>query len=216
MLLKFLLLASSGFCLVYGLTKYLGKHVATFCTFVVSASGCYMLGHFYELLSDLIVGFDPTLFNVGMLARIGGLAFIYSASFAQMDGLVDDGTNGVKKYRLLALIAPAILIVLYVVVLLSQLTVFVKFIYGIIFAFACLASYYNLKHLIIPDISYGIISSIRTYSLFSILSTFFYGLMVVSSITGHTVLQAIFTILLAISYPCVVIAMEKGRKKWIN
>jgi len=73
-----------------------------------------------------------------MLARIGGFAFIFSASYAQMDGLVDDKTDSVAKYRIPAILAPAAMILLYIPVLLSDMGIFIKVIYGIIFLFGVL------------------------------------------------------------------------------
>jgi len=216
LIINILLLLSSAFCFVYGLCKYFGKRAALFCVLVIGAFGCFMMGHLYEFLSQLFGWLDPTIFNIGMLARIGGFAFIFSASFAQMDGLVDDRTDSVAKYRALALLAPAAMALLYVPAMMSDLGLFVKVIYGIVFLFGALAAYYNLKHLIIPDVSFGIIASIRLYSLLSLVSTLCYGLMFASGIMGSEILSAVFASLLAITYPCTVIAMEKGRQKWTS
>jgi len=214
LLIKLLLLLSSAFCVVYGLCKYLGKRVALFSVLVVAAFGCFMMGHLYEFLSQAASSLSQQAFNVGMLARIGGFSFLFSASYAQMDGLVDDGTVGMKKYRLWALTAPVVMAALYVPVVLSAPGILEKLVYGLVFLFAALAGYYNLKHLIIPDVCSGIIDSIRLCSLFTLITVVCYGLMCAAGIGGRETLSEIFAVALAAAYPCTVITMEKGRRKW--
>jgi len=187
-----------------------------FSVLVIGAFGCFMMGHLYEFLSDLIGVYDQSIFNVGMVARIGGFGFIFSASFAQMDGLVDDKTRTVAKYRFIALIAPVAMALIYAPIALSSLGIYVKVMYGIVFLFGALAGYYNLKHLIIPDVSFGIIASIRLYSLFSLFSTLLYAMMISSHFMGYETVSFGLGILLGITYPCTVIAMEKGRQKWTS
>jgi len=210
-----LLFISSALCLIYGIKKYAGKKVALFSVLVVGAIGCFMLGHLYEFISMLIINEIPKPFNIGILARIGGFSFIFSASFAQMDGLVDDKTKAIRKYRFIAISIPVIIAGIYVPILISNVDLSIKITSAVIFAFAMLPGYYNFKHLIIPDVSMGIIDSVRYYSLFSICSTICYCLMLCFDVLEFNIAYIIFAILLAICYPCVVISMEKGRKKWI-
>jgi len=215
MLTSLLLLLSSACCLVYGLIKYFGRRVAMFSLLVLAALGCFMLGHLYESITLFIHGSVPAVFNVGILARIGGFAFIFSASFAQMDGLVDDHSETIRRYRFLALLAPFLIFLLFLPLLFSEIQTAEKIVVGVLFFFAGLSSYFNLKHFIIPDVSAGIIDSIRLYSLFSFLSALFYAAMCCGAKLGNTLLADCFAILLAISYPLIWLTMEKGRQKWI-
>lgn len=215
MIIKLLLLLSSAFCLVFGICKYINKKVALFSILIIAAFGCYMLGHLYETITLLIFGSPFGDFNIGMLARLGGFAFIFSASFAQLDGLVDDKSSELRKYRLAALIAPLIIAALFIPVLGYEMGTAVKIVYALIFLLAALASYYNFKHLIIKDVSFGIIDSIRAYNLFSLISTILYCVMCIAALSGFETVSSIFALALAASYPCTVISMEKGRQRWI-
>jgi len=215
LMISFILLGSSLVAFCYGLIKYWGKHVALFSILVTAAMGCLMLGHLYEVITLLIVHKLPAVFHIGLLARIGGFAFLFSASYAQMDGLVDSREKKYAKYRMLPLLAPLALLIIYLPILRSDISTAEMIISAILFVFAGATSYYNMKHLIIPDVSYGIIAGIRVYSWFSLLQCILYGLTVTTDKLGPSGLNNIFEILLAVTYPCIMFAMERGRKKWI-
>ena len=206
---------SSVICLLYGLFKYLGKHIAMFAILIIAAIGCFMLGHLYDTITLLIRHSIPSVFNIGMLAKIGGYSFLFSASYAQMDGLVDDKSRAMLKYRILSLAAPILIYATYLFAVFSNINTSEKIMPTVIVIFAGLSSYYNFKHLIIPDIDLGIIASIRLYNLFALLSAIFYTAMLTFNICGNFSISNIFGVLLATTYPCMVISVEKGRQKWI-
>jgi len=215
MIVNLLLLISSGLCLLYSIIKYLGKKTAIFSILIAGAIGCFMLGHLYEFITDLITGEIPPVFNVGMLARIGGFAFLFSASFAQMDGLVDDRSREMLKFRISGAAAPLLVFILFLPVVFSSIGTAEKLTAAAMTAFCALASYFNFKHLIIPDVSSGIIASIRFYNLFALVSELAFVLKLSFEKIRLEPAAIVCSILLALSYPCMLIAMEKGRQRWI-
>ena len=214
---KALLLLSAFACLIYALIKYAGRKVALFPILVSGAIGCFFLGYLYDVVIEYISGGVNGVFNVGMLADIGGFGFIFSASFAQIDGLGDDKSRALSKYRITAVLAPLLIMAMYLPVFLSDnIENAEKFTGFVILIFAALSSYFNFKHLIIPDVSYGIINSIRLYNLFSLLGTAVFCAMTVTEKLGFEVASTVLAIVLALIYPCIMLTMEGGRKKWIS
>lgn len=67
--------------------------------------------------------------------------------------------------------------------------------YGVLFLPAMLASCYNLKHLIIPDVEDGILAAIRKYNLATILLTVLVMITFVVNMYGQTLVYGIVSIL---------------------
>lgn len=214
LIVTIVMLVSSAVSFGIGVSKFFAKKIALFKILITASIGCFMLGKLYELVNLYADGSINEVFNVGMLATVGGLLFLFSASFSQMDGLVDDKSKALIKYRLISLIAPVMVLGIYLPILLSDLDIKIKITTLIIYLFIAQASYYNLKHLIIPDVSFGIIASIRTYSLAALLLELLTALQLLFDRLDNQVLFAVTSILIAISYPCVLIAMDRGSKKW--
>lgn len=211
-----ILMALSLACVIYALVKYLGKKVALFSILISCAMGCFFMGYLYNLITLLVAGKIPAVFNVGMLAELGGFSFLFSASYSQMDGLVDDKSKSLSKYRLIPLVMPLAVAGAFIPVLLSaNVQTGEKITTGILYVFVALAAYYNFKHLIIPDVSFGIINSIRKYSLFSVIGSLVFCAMTTLGKLGLGIPSTVCAVILALIYPCMIISMEKGRKKWI-
>jgi len=208
------LLITSALCFFIGINKYFGRKTALFCILISGALGCFMMGHFCEILFLLVPGEIPEHFHLGILAGIGGYAFLFSASYSQMDGLVDDRSPSLRRYRLLSLGAPALLLAIYLPILFSDLSLAQKIISAALVFCAAFPSYYHLKHLIIPDVSMGIIASIRGYSASALLLEILSVAFLTVNKLEKTTFVWIIGILLAAAYPCVFFSMEKGRKKW--
>ena len=77
-----------------------------------------------------------------------------------------------------------------------------------------LASYYNLKHLIFPDVEYGVIRSLKTYNLLALI---FELLCLVEMITVSRELAVgtlVIGILMGLVLPAVILSVERGVRKW--
>jgi len=105
-------------------------------------------------------------FNVALLAVIGSELFLVTANYGQMDSLVDDKTSEMLPYRWLAIILPVIeLAILVFFYLTHQQELLMIGVTVVCFLAIGAASYYNFKHLIIPDIELGFVRAIRGYNL---------------------------------------------------
>lgn len=68
--------------------------------------GCYAMGSFYHLCQTITTEEIVDGFTAVYLGRIGFFPFLFTANFGQIDGLLDDRTPMMKKYRYIAFLAP--------------------------------------------------------------------------------------------------------------
>ena len=99
-------LLATLFSLIYGLRHFFKKGKPLFLQTITMAMASHALGSIYHLCQTLtsdtlIEGFTPAY-----LGRIGFFLFIITASYGQMDRIVDDGSAKMKPSRYIALLAP--------------------------------------------------------------------------------------------------------------
>ena len=217
-IVKALLFAASA---IWGITVSFKKRGALFLQIIACALGCMALGNIF-VFSLYITAPEAVLdsmlsgFNIGLLGIFGMFAFIFSASFGQIDGLGDDKSKELRKYRLLALIAPAVNLLLLALIVFSGIESNMQIIYAILFLPAILASYYNLKHLIIPDVELGILASIRKYNLLALVMTSLVLLTTASKQYDISILYSILNILTGFCAPIVFYFAKKGTEGWLK
>ena len=197
------------------------KRGALFLQIVAFALGCMALGNIFVLALNITAPEEVLVtltkdFNIGLLGIFGMFAFIFSASYGQIDGLGDDHSRELRKYRLLALIAPIVNAIILMAIVFSGIEVHMQIIYAILFLPAILASYYNLKHLIIPDVELGILASIRKYNLVALIMTVLVLLATVTKQYDVSILYSILNILTGLIAPIVFYFAKKGSEGWLK
>ncbi len=168
-ILYLILTLSAAISFSYGLFWYFRKKSALYLRMIVFGIGCAMLGRLFETLQILTNGQVQSGFHVGVLGVVGSFLFFFTANFGTMDSLVDDGSSRFRKYRLLALFAPAVVLILYMLYYLNVGFCQSAVVYGVETLIIALASYYHLKHLIIPDVEFGVIRALRKYNLLALI-----------------------------------------------
>lgn len=204
----------SGFAFIFGAVNFFKRKVALYAQLITCAMGCFALSYLFEMILIYANGVIPTGFQVGNLGLIGGMAFLFTSSYGQMDGLVDDKTPTYHKWRVAALLAPAVILLLYLPSFFASTALQTRLVTLVQFAFIGPAAYYNLKHLIIPDVELGIIKSIRAYDLVALLLEFFITLELVAINLGKGVLMAIFSVIVALLFVMMTPTLKHGMKKW--
>lgn len=213
--LSLALTVCAGIGFGYGLFRFFRDESALYVRMIIFGIGCAMLGRLFTTLLVLVNGdlFDG--FNVGMLGIIGSFLFFFSANFGQMDSIVDDGSPKFRKTRIIALAAPLTVVLLWCVIAatygINSSSIWV----GIEMLFVALASYYHLKHLIIEDVSFGLIRSIRSYNLLSLI----YALLCILEVLVECFNLPTFCIVIVYILECAVLlafvpVLERGVKKW--
>ena len=217
-MLKYLSLALTVcalFGFIYGLLRFFRKRKALYTRMIVFGIGCAMMGRLFETLQLFIHGEVYNGFHIGVLGVVGSFLFFFTANYGQMDSLVDDGSRQFVKYRLIAILAPLVVAVMYVFYY-SRVgfgeNAIVHLIEAIVIA---MASYFHLKHLVIKDVDYGIIGCIRMYNLLALI----YAFLCMAEITLSTfpvseIITIVLYVLMCIVLLIFVPVLERGVKKW--
>ena len=200
---------------IYGIVKFFKPKKAIYAQMITLSVGCMAFGRLYQVVRLITVGDILEHFQLGVLGVIGSLLFLFSANFGVMDSLADDGSKQFLKYRLIALITPVAAIYVYLsLFLFSDFPLLVKIVSGIITAVASCASYYNLKHLIFPDVDFGVINCLKGYNALALVLEFLIiAEMIVNSRAGE-IGALIIGVLLGIAFLAIVPVAERGIKKW--
>ena len=207
------LCALFSFC--FGLRWFFSKGLPQYALMVIFGSGCAMLGRMFETLLFLIRQEIQGGFHVGMLGIMGSFLFFLAANYGTIDSLVDDGSKNFRKYRLIALSAPALVFAIFMlylrhvgiapeVIMNSLLTVVIMF-----------ASYYHMKHLIIPDVEQGFIGYIRRYNLLALIYAFLCMHEIAFTVNyAPQVVQHGIYVAFCVIYVLFIPALYKGVKQW--
>lgn len=205
--------AAIGF--IMGVRTYFKPRQPLYSQMVTIALSCAALGRLYNAAVIVCDGGIPRSFNTGVLATIGCVLFFFSANYGQMDSLCDMEDKRNLKLRWFALIAPLLFAAAAVIVFLFCSS-------GIAFkitsiaelAAIMLASYYNFKHLIIHDVEFGIIGSIRGYNLVALMLEILFAAEIIFDVFELAAPKSIVYILMSICLMTVIPVLRKGGKTW--
>ena len=207
-----LLIAVPAFAL--GAAKLFKKKTPLYWQLYVCAAGCFMLRQLSEAVNALC-GVSGNI-GVGMLGFFGCNFFLLSANFGTLDRLVDDGGAANRAARFSALLAPLAMAVLTAFVFLAWRGS--DPVCGVLWVVMLLpvlpASYFNLKHLLMPLDPFELLRATKGCSLAALC---FYLLSAGYGITaglGKTALAGVLSAALSASMLWLVIAAIRGAKKW--
>ena len=201
---------------IYGAINLFKEKIPFYFKIIVCGAGCYALQEISGVITYLCGGFEYDL-TASSLGAFGCYFFLLSVNYGQLDGVVDSkGKDSLFAGRI-ALIAPLVLSVPIAVItyLLFTLPDFIKVIYTIVFyAPMVVASYYNLKHLIMKDDDFGFLKTMRAYNFWALV---FYVLQVsyLVGVSMDIIPVYVFSgILATVTLFCMVVSAVKGAKKW--
>lgn len=214
LILSIAMFVSSAIGFAFGFAKYIKPHKPLYASMIVLGVGCIMIGRAYILLR-LVIGLEIAgIFHVGMLGTVGGFAFFFSANFGQIDSLVDGGEKIFRKYRIIPLLSIVVTAILYMFVFFGNAPLAEKITDGIVALSIAAASYFHLKHLIIPDVDYGVVRCQRGYNLIALI----YGILCMCEMTAAAnMLEPVVIaacILECVATLVLVPVMDMGVKKW--
>ena len=208
-------LMATLFSMIYGLKHFFKKGKPLCLQSITMAMASHLLGSIYHLCqtltSDVLVeGFTPAY-----LGRIGFFLFVITASYGQLDRIVDDGSAQMRPARWIALIAPVCAILLYIPnALMEDVETATKVAYALVWVPAVISVYFNLKHAIIPDLDFGFIKAIKPYNVFMTCLGFAELLCLTAWNYYYPVQMAVTSILFAVLCVCTMVAAKKGVEKW--
>lgn len=199
---------------IYGAAVFFKKGIAMYLQLIVCALGSLALGHFYRIICILTAGALPVGFHVGYLGDFSCFMFLFSANYGQMDGIVDDGSDNLKPLRRFSFLAPIALALLLSTLFLADMRVVKRWILIFSILPALPAAYYNLKHLLIPDMDFGFIRAIRPFNGSALAFIFINVLYQILYAFGLYDLSVAASALLAICSFVVILNAKKGVEKW--
>ena len=211
------LLASIG-TFIYGVKNFFKKGKAYYLQIVTMAFGCYAMGSFYHLCQSITTEEVVDGFTAAYLGRIGFFLFLFTANFGQMDGLLDDKTPILKKFRYIALIAPIVAGLLYLPCALTDMPVSSKISLLLVWIAAIFSSYYNFKHAVISDLGYGFAKAIRPYNICAVILAFTELVLQVLwcnyDIDYGMIIIAFVSVLFSVMCAVTMVALKRGVEAW--
>lgn len=200
--------------LIYGVYTLMSKKTPLFFQLIVCVIVCHILRYLFDICEFLVRGVFSGGYLIGYLGSIGCFLFLLTASFGYMDGIIDDKTEKMKKSRYIGLLAPAFAIVLLVINLLSDISGPTKLAYTALWIPAIFSSYFSLKHIVIPDMDFGFVKAIRPFNIAALAFTFLQLIHLTLWGVRNWILLLISGILFGASCIIMIVAADKGIKKW--
>ena len=200
---------------LYGAVTLFRKKTPLYFQLIACAVGCYALEELCSLVTDLCGGFEYPV-TVSLFGFFGCFFFLLSVNYGQLDGVVDDGTADNKRARRLALLAPAFFggILLFCLVFLYQsYRSFAILAVTAVYAPLPFASYYNLKHLLIPIDPFGFLKTTRRYNVWALL---FYlaNVLYLIAFAFRKPAAPVFSVVISCTLLGMIAAGVKGAKLW--
>jgi hypothetical protein len=140
---------------------------------------------------------------------------LITASYGQMDRIVDDGSKKIRPSRMIAFIAPICAALLYLPNgLMEDLPLATKISVLLVWIPATVSVYYNLKHSIIPDFDFGFIKAIKPYNILATCLGFAELLCLTAWDYLYSVPLVISSLVFAGLCLSMMLAAKKGAEKW--
>ena len=211
---EFIPLMATLISLIYGLIHFFKKGTPLFLQSVTMAMASYALSMIFHLCltftNDTVMeGFTPAY-----LGRMGFFMFFITASYGQLDRIVDDRSPKMRRARILAFIAPICAALLFVPNIFASSNTSTKISYALVWIPAIIAVYFNLKHAIIPDLDFGFIKAIKPFNIFALCLSFSELLCLTAWDFFSSIFLAIMSIIFGALCICTMISAKKGVEKW--
>lgn len=198
----------------FGAKRFFKKKKPMYFQLLICAAGCFALRELSDVVTELCGGSERSV-TVGLLGLFGCLFFLLSANYGQLDGIVDDHAEGSGRARVIAFAAPVLFgACLLALLIKADLGAFSAIVYAIVLAPLIPASYFNLKHLLLPVDPFGFLRATRECNFTSLA----FCLLCVAQLAANAFLPAwcgaVVTLLSAADLFLLVLASERGIRKW--
>ena len=206
-------LASATFGFLTGI-RYLNTRKALYAGMIVQGMICVALGRMFQCALLLTGGSLTEHFQLGSLGGMGAFSFFFSANYGQIDSLVDGGERRFAKYRIIALAGPLCVAGMLVPVALSPAGLAFRISCVIVSCIIGVASYFHVKHLLVPDVDYGVVRCLRGYNALAVGLSVLSMLELIALAWNNEAMLYAAGAGLCIVTSALVPAMDRGVKKW--
>lgn len=215
-IIELMAFAVSAAAFTYGAFYLFRREVPKYFRLYVCAAGCYMLEELWVIVNALFGnGGQDGLVTVRLFGFFGCLLFMLSANANEFDRVVDEGTEA--RPRRLGLLAPAVLLGLYSLYAFSPANPNSRtsVVIGLLsISPALFASYFSLKHLLLPDDPMGFLNVTEDID---ILTLFFYAanyLYPFADLCCPRLFMSVCDVLITLLLFAIVICCRKGASRW--
>ena len=203
------------FGFIFGGIKFFRPRQALYAQMITLALGCNAFGRLFYIVRLLTGGFITGSVQLGFFGIVGSFMFFFSSNFGTLDSLLDDKSKEFKKFRLISLIAPAVFLAMYILFFLTaDISTIWKILGAVLTIFAALSAYYNLKHLIFPDVDFGVVKCLRPYNLLVLVYTLSVFVECIGLSRDNAVLTLICCIVTGVISTAMMPLIVRGLKKW--
>ena len=203
----------AAFACLFGAVKLFKKRKPMYLQILVCAAGCFAIGQLSYLV-NIWCNVTATV-SIGMLGIFGCNFFLLSANFGTLDKIVDDG-KGSCRARILSIFAPVLMAALTVTAFISwkDVDMFCAVMWLVMLIPALPASYFNLKHILLPIDSFELLRATKPCNIAALV---FYVLTatyaICSASQGNTV-SGILSVAMSVTVLALSIFAVKGASKW--
>ena len=201
---------TAAFAFGYGAVKLFKKKKPMYLQLLVCAAGCFALQQLSYVV-NIWCGVTAAV-SIGMLGIFGCNFFLLSANYGTLDKIVDDG-KGSRKARAISVIAPVIMAVLAVFVFLSwkDKDLFCAVMWLVMLLPALPASYFNLKHILLPIDPFELLRATRPCNIAALV---FYVVTAAYAICSAVGKGGVLSVLMSLSVLALSLCAGKGAEKW--
>ena len=204
------------FGFIYGGILFFRPKKALYAQMITLAMGVIGFGRLFLVCRILTGGEITETFQLGFVGMFASFLFFFSANYGAVDSLIDDSVNRSIWSRLATFLAPLAAIILYIVFFIVRETSLMWRIFGAMLTLnIALSTYFNLKHLISPDIDKGVITCLRPYNLLALIYAASVLVECIGLSSGNTILAFVAGLISAISIILIIPLIERGVKRWL-
>ena len=204
------------FGFIYGGILFFRPKKALYAQMITLAMGVIGFGRLFLVCRILTGGEITETFQLGFVGMFASFLFFFSANYGAVDSLIDDSVNRSIWSRLATFLAPLTAIILYIVFFIARDTSLMWRIFGAMLTLnIALSTYFNLKHLLSPDIDKGVVTCLRPYNLLALIYAASVLVECIGLSSGNIVVAFIAGLISSISIVLVVPLINRGMKKWL-
>lgn len=216
--MKELILAIASFAVAagaftFGVIRLFKKKKPLYFQLLVCAAGCFAIAQL-SMLVNLWCNVTQAV-SVGMLGILGCNFFLLSANYGTLDKIVDDG-KGSKSARTVALIAPIVMAAATVAAFFvwKDKDTFCAVMWSLMMLPSLPASYYNLKHVLLPIDPFGFLIATKPCNIAALSFYVITAVYVIGTAVWGALTDGILAVLMSLAVLGLTVAAEKGAKQW--
>ncbi len=201
------------FAFGFGAIKLFRNKKPLYLKLLVCAAGCFALRQL-SCIVNLWCNVTAAV-SIGMFGIFGCNFFLLSANYGTLDKIVDDG-KGSKKAKAGAIFAPVIMAALtaFAFVSLKNKDMFCAVMWLIMLLPALPASYFNLKHILLPIDPFGFLRATKPCNIAALLFYILTAAYVIFNASENLIISGVLSVLMSLSVFCLTLFAVKGAKKW--